>query len=106
MGFLVQRVTVEIEALQVHSVPKEMATLVPLAHLACLDFQENPALREWASKDQRGILVSEGCQVYQDLLARAFKDLRVTLGAQALQGQQGHKDKEFKDQRVNRGLRV
>lgn len=90
--FLVQRATAAIEAPQVHSAPKETAILAPWVLLVCLDFQENLALREWASLDQRGILVFEGCLVYQDLRARASKDLRVTLGGQALQGQRGHKE--------------
>lgn len=104
--FLVQRATVEIQALQVLQVPKETAIPAPWGLLVCLDFQENPAQKEWASLDQRGMLVSEGCLVYQDLQVKAYKDLWVTLGDLALQGQQGHKDKEFKDQRVNKGPRA
>lgn len=105
-GFLVQRATVEIQAPQGRSVPKEMAIPAPRARLVCLDFQENPALRDWASLDQRGMLVSEGCQVCQDLRAKASRDLRVTQAGLALKGHRGHKDKEFKDQRVSRGPRV
>lgn len=104
--FQAQRVTVEIQAPQVHLVPKEKATPAPWALLVCRDFQENPALRESASLDQRGILVSEGCLVYRDLQAKASKDLRVTPGGPAPRGQQGHQGKEFKDQRVSRGPRA
>lgn len=87
-------------------VPKERAIPAPWVHLVCLDFQENPVLKEWASLDRRVMLVLEGCQVYQDLQVKASKDLWVTLGVLALQALLGHKDKEFKDQRVNRGLRA
>eukprot|EP00064_Thunnus_orientalis_P013811 superscaffoldBa00002304_g13851 len=88
--FQVQRVTVEIQALQVHSVPKEMAIPALWALQVCLDFQENPGQKEWASLDQRGILVSEGYLVYRDLRAKASKDLRLRLTVSSvLQGNPG-----------------
>lgn len=104
--FLVQRVTEEIWAPQVRSVPRETASPAPRVHLVCLDFQENPGPKAWASPDQRGILDSEGCRVYRDLRAKASKDLRVTSGDLVHQGQLGHRDKEFRGQRASRGPRA
>lgn len=51
-------------------------------------------------------MVSEDFLVYRDPLAKASKDLWVTLGGPAPRGQRGHRDKESKDQRGNSGPRA
>ncbi|TWW64017.1 Collagen alpha-1(XXVIII) chain [Takifugu flavidus] len=73
--------------------------------LVCRDFQENPALRVWDFLGQKGMSGLGDCLVYQDLQVKAYKDHWVLPAGLVLQGQWGHQEKDFRDQRVNKDHR-